>query len=82
LESTGAVAWLSDTVPEPEEPPPQATRDTDARQRQAIPADTCVNRFRMKTKILETQQTWKERAIILVDAIDRIKEITDRLFTV
>lgn len=74
LESTGAVIWLSDTAPEPEDPPPQATRNADITQR--------LNKFRAKAEALETQQTCEERCFILKYAIDRIKQSTYRLFTV
>ena len=78
LESTGAVVtWLSDTAPEPEDPPPQATRNVDIRQRQTIP-----NIFRPEAEVLETQQTCEERYFILEFTVDRIKQSTYRLITV
>jgi hypothetical protein len=78
LESTGAVVtWLSETALDPDEPPPQATRNVDIRQRQTIP-----NRFRPEAEVLETQQTCEERYFILKFTVDRLKQSTDRLFAV
>ncbi len=77
LVSTGAVTWLSETVLEPDEPPPQATRNVDMKQRQTIP-----NRFRAKAEALEKQQTCEERYFILEYIVDRIKQSTYSLFTV
>jgi len=56
LESPGAVPWLSETASDPDELPPQATRNSDNKQRQAIPADVRVNRSRVKAETLEEQQ--------------------------
>jgi hypothetical protein len=81
LESTGAVSWLSETALDPDEPP-QATRNVDIRQRQTMPADACVNRFRAKAKVLEKQQTCEERCFIREYTVDSIKQSADRLFTV
>jgi hypothetical protein len=55
LESTGVVTGLSETAPEPDEPPPQAASNADIKQRQTMPADACIDRFRTKAKILEAQ---------------------------
>lgn len=76
LVSTGVVAWLSETAPEPDDPPPQATRNVDTRQRQTILTDACDNRFRAKAGILEKQQTCEERYFILEYTVDRIKQST------
>ena len=65
LVSPGAVAWLSETAPEPDDPPPQATRNADNIQRQAIPTDACVNRFRTKAEALGRRQKYEERNFIL-----------------
>ena len=43
---------LSETVAEPDEPPPQAASNADIRQRQAIPADAGVDEFRTKAGIV------------------------------
>jgi hypothetical protein len=82
LESTGAVTWLSETVPEPDEPPPQATRNADNKQRQTIPAAVRVTRSRAKADTLEEQRTCEERCFILEYTVDRIKQSTCRLFAV
>ena len=72
LVSTGAVVtWLPETAPEPDEPPPQATRNADKKHRQTIPADACVNRFRAKAETLKRQQTCEERVFILEYSVDR-----------
>lgn len=56
LESTGAVVTLlSETAPEPDEPPPQATITVDIKQRQMMLVDACVNRFRTQAKTLDKQ---------------------------
>jgi hypothetical protein len=81
LESIGAVTWLSETALDPDEPPPQATRNVDIKQRQTIPADACVNKFRAKAEALEMEQTCEERCFIR-ESVDSIKQSTDRLFTV
>jgi hypothetical protein len=52
LESMGAVTWLSETAPESDEPPPQATSNVESRQRQKILTDACVNSFRAKAVAL------------------------------
>jgi hypothetical protein len=74
LVSTGAVTWLSETVLEPDDPPPQATRNVDITQRH--------NRFRVKAEALEKQQTCEEIYFIREYTVDRIKQSTYRLFTV
>jgi hypothetical protein len=67
LESTGAVTWLSETALDPDEPPPQATRNVDIRQRQTIP-----NRFRPEAEVMEIEQTCEERCFILESTVDSI----------
>jgi hypothetical protein len=77
LESTGAVTWLSETALDPDEPPPQATRNVDSRQRQTIP-----NSFRAKAEALKKQQTCEGRCFIREYIDVSIKQSTDCLFTV
>lgn len=52
LPSSVEVAWLSDTAPEPDEPP-QATRSIDKKQIQTIAIDACVDRFDTKAEAIE-----------------------------
>lgn len=52
LPSSVVVAWLSDTDPEPDEPP-QATRSVDNKQIQTIAIDVCVDRLDTKADALE-----------------------------
>jgi hypothetical protein len=81
FESTGAVTWLSETAPDPDEPPPQATRTVDSKEIQTA-SDACVKSFRAKAQGLETQQTCEGRYFILENTVDGIKQKTDRLITV
>ena len=52
LPSTGAAAWLSDTAPEPDEPP-QATISVDKEQILTIVINACVHRFDTNAEALE-----------------------------
>jgi hypothetical protein len=59
-------------VPEPDEPPPQAMRNVDNKQRQTIPSDARVKGFRTKAETLDEQQTCEERRCILENSLDPI----------
>jgi hypothetical protein len=74
--------WLSDTVPEPDELPPQATSKVDIKQRQTIPVDARVTRCRARAGALEGQQACEEMCFILEYTLNSIKQRTDHSFTV
>jgi hypothetical protein len=82
LVSTGAVvSWLSETAPEPDDPPPQATRNVDNKKRQTILNDACGIRFRAKAEALEKQPACEEICFILGNTVDSLKQSTNRLVT-
>jgi hypothetical protein len=65
LPSTGVVTWLSDTAPEPDEPP-RATRGVDMKQIHTIAMGACIDRFHTKAEALERLQNIEERYFIMV----------------